>query len=367
MSVIRCNTPFCREPDTNSFTLGVLGEDVIDEILENAKITNPGPPVAVEIGGMLIEIEAHGRAFPGAKVIVKEWPESNKFAGGKRQFGGGGYNSARAAGSLFPCLQVNYLDSGSNPGAVDLPENVRSAGLNRRQTRVNRVFGNRDDKVILKSPIGSTSALVDDQTALIRLLARNIDGLLINSAKDADAVETLLAESITLGVPTAVVLTPSLSWEFYVQSVLPQATLVIASRDEVSAATGITADKSLAGIADVAATLAGIAPNALVLVTMGSRGAIGLRKGGAPFHVSLGTKHARGVRSLVAENPARVNGAGDAFAAGAAVAWFSGQTLAITPHDPISTTIAGNATALRWLGYPAPLSADDFIVNLLPA
>lgn len=103
------------------------------------------------------------------------------------------------------------------------------------------------------------------------------------------------------------------------------------------------------------------------MVTLGSRGvSVQGPEAERAYHVCLIPTRAAQVQDLVARDPMRVCGCGDAFAAGAfACLEGAGHLLlpaANAPRRSVLAAVAGCAAALRWLGYSPELSAVDFTV-----
>jgi sugar/nucleoside kinase (ribokinase family) len=106
---------------------------------------------------------------------------------------------------------------------------------------------------------------------------------------------------------------------------------------------------------------------------MGKRGVLSVAADSIePIHVELDNRTGVAVETqeVVRSRPARLCGAGDAFAGGVLVRRAFGWSLlsdagAFRPH--VQDALAGCAAALRWIGVSSRLAADAFDVRPLPS
>jgi sugar/nucleoside kinase (ribokinase family) len=128
---------------------------------------------------------------------------------------------------------------------------------------------------------------------------------------------------------------------------------------------------TVGGAASTAMRLARMAPRAEVHVTMGKRGVMSAAAGAAELvHVELDSRAEVAIEAqeIARERPARLCGAGDAFAAGVLVRRAFGRSLLSCPgtfRSHIDDALAGCASALRWIGVCSCLAADAFVVRPL--
>jgi len=115
-----------------------------------------------------------------------------------------------------------------------------------------------------------------------------------------------------------------------------------------------------------------MAPRAEVHVTMGKHGVLSAAAAAAEFvHVELDSRAEVAIEAqeIASERPARLCGAGDAFAAGVLVRRAFGGSLLSCPgaafRSHIDDALAGCASALRWIGVCSCLTAGAFVVRPL--
>lgn len=147
--------------------------------------------------------------------------------------------------------------------------------------------------------------------------------------------------------------------------------VLVGAFDELQFLTG-RSPVSIRGAAMSAARLREIVPDDEIHVTMGDLGVLSMAAGSDEMtHVMLGAHAgaAAEVRQIVEERPARLNGAGDAFAGGLLVRRAFGWSLVsgsgpFLPH--VQNALAACGSALRWIGVRSGLAANAFVVRALP-
>ena len=266
--------------------------------------------------------------------------------------------------------EIRHLDGKCFDASIasELPPLARTlAAL--RESPTNYVLSDGDDKRIFRPPLEPAGPLGAQQFADIQWLI-GAQTILVNSPKDEEPVGAIVDECTRTGSEIIFVLTPSLRAGF-LKSTLPEVPVLIGAFDDLQFLTG-RSPVSIGGAAMAAARLRVMAPNAEIHVTMGSLGVLSMAACSDEMtRVVLGAHAgaASEVRRIVKERPARLNGAGDAYAGGLLVRRAFGWSLlagsgALLPH--VRAALAGCASALRWIGVRSGLTTDAFVVRPLP-
>jgi hypothetical protein len=308
-----------------------------------------------------------------SKITLPAIPEGFQRNISKSRAGGGAMNSRIAAESVGADLgqtnEIRYLDANKRDGLIESEAPPPIRYLNLRECPCNYVLGNREDKWIFRSPIAPAGPLGPLQFSDIAWLCE-AQTVLVNGPKDKEPVQAVLAERDRWGFEVIFMVTPSLPAEF-LKRVLPAAGVVIGAWDELQFLTG-ESPVSVAGAALTAVRLRTMAPRAEVHVTMGKRGVLSMAADSTEaVHVELDVRAsvAAEAREIVRERPARLCGAGDAFAGGVLVRRAFGWSLLSGPwafRSHIADALAGCASALRWIGVSSALTVSAFDVRSLP-
>jgi hypothetical protein len=350
---------------------GAYGNSNRDEYLWTTKVTHRNG--TLEIG--LFDRSNHCLPAPEkpSKITLPMIPESFQCNVSKRRPGGGAVNSRIAAElvglELGGTNEIRLLDANKRDGLIEseTPPPVRY--LNLRECPCNYVLGDRDDKWIIRSRIEPAGPLGPRQFDDISWLCE-AQTILVNGAKDQEPVEAITAERGRRGFDLIFMLTPSLPAAF-LKRVLPAADVVIGAWDELQFLTG-DSPATVGGAALAAGRLRRMAPDAELHVTMGKRGVLSMAAGSIePVHVELDNHADVAVETqeIVRERPARLCGAGDAFAGGVMVRRAFGWSLlsggrVFCPH--VLDALAGCASALRWIGVSVGVAAGAFGIRSLP-
>jgi sugar/nucleoside kinase (ribokinase family) len=165
------------------------------------------------------------------------------------------------------------------------------------------------------------------------------------------------------------VATPSLP-PLFLKNILPLASVVIGAWDDLQFLTGDT-PVTIAGARTMAARLRHVAPDADVHITMGDRGVISMPARSLDcVHVELLRNSAAAVetRAVIARGPARLCGAGDAFAAGVMVRRAFDWSLMCGVNGygrHVHDALGGCTSALHWIGIPC-VGVDAFTIRSIP-
>jgi sugar/nucleoside kinase (ribokinase family) len=159
--------------------------------------------------------------------------------------------------------------------------------------------------------------------------------------------------------------TPALPGALIANEVIPAAQAVFAAYDEIPRLLGEGFDSTPLGALRALRHIRGLAPRAAAFITLGKDGVLASAPGGCECHIALCPGPSAAIQACVALDPARTNGAGDAFLAGAAAFYAEGASLVegITQSSSNPTVAAGIsacAAAVRWMGYQPTLTAGDF-------
>ncbi|MGJ5814517.1 hypothetical protein [Paludibaculum fermentans] len=280
--------------------------------------------------------------------------------------GGGGPNSVMGAMRAVPDLKVRYLES-TRPDevvtrALSFPT-VDMEALNLRATPRNAILGGAD-KLILKSALEEGQRLGDGHFARVDWVA-DCSWVLANSLKDREILVRLAEKARAGATRLCIVFTGSPSPEFTWRHVLPCASAVVGASDEVPAVMFWRVRAGLPGAIRTFRRLQAGARAAMIFVTMGADGVLaGGPYRGCAYHVRLSPVVWERLQSLVASDPTRLSGVGDAFAGGLAAYLVSGRSTAgcfTALPAPAAAAAAGTSAAARWLGFGGPLRASDFL------
>ncbi len=357
---------------TRSMTrwLGVVGNLAKDYYLPRGHVHTKNGATVVVTEANQYEVHPRGVVIAGAKVTVDRLPSELLAGATSERLGGGGFNSLCALKLIGGQLSVRYVD------ACRLDDSIGQAvggpttevhGLGLREIPSNAIVGDRETKIILKSPIENFfSTLGARQTHVLAKLTE-CEGILLNSVKDKMVVEAILKAASASGTCLHFVLTESLPLDF-TRWLLERTQLsVVANWDQVAYVTGEQAEKTVSGCRKVLSWFRHNAPQCDVFLTMSSLGALVAKAGDASvWHARLRPDIGEEV-SRVAALGRRVCGCGDAFAAGVLAERQVGASLLqddgkVYPEE-VKWNLAGNAAAVRWLGYERKLSGEDFVIQ----
>jgi hypothetical protein len=351
---------------------GAYGNSNRDEYLWATKVTHSNGSLKINLfDGSIRVFQVPARP---AKITLPAIPPEFRRNVAKSRPGGGAVNSRIAAESVGNAFgeanEIRYLDANGRDDliAAEVPPPVRC--LNLRACPRNYVLGDAEDKRIFRSPVEAARPLGRPQLADIAWFCE-AQTILLNSPKDQEPVATILAQRARRRFEVILMLTPSLPVEFLRRVALPAADVVIGAWDELQFLTG-DSPVTVEGAALTALRLRRMAPRAEVHVTMGRRGVLSMAAGSTePVHVELGVRAGAALEAqrIVRERPACLCGAGDAFAGGVMARRAFGRSLfsgggALRAH--VQDALAGCASALRWIGISAGLSAGAFDVRSLP-
>lgn len=350
---------------------GAYGNSNGDEYLRTTKCTHSNGSLKID----LFDGSSQSLQVPAkpSKITLPSIPDEFRRNVSKSRAGGGAVNSRIAAESVGVDLgntnEIRYLDANRRDGLIEseVPPPVRC--LNLRACPRNYVLGNREDKWIFRSPIEPAGPLGPPQFTDIAWLCE-AQTILVNSPKDQEPVAAIVAQRGRRRFEVILMLTPSLPAEFLFHVALPAADVVIGAWDELQFLTG-ESPVTVGGAASTAMRLARKAPRAEVHVTMGKRGVMSAAAGAAELvHVELDSRAEVAIEAqeIARERPARLCGAGDAFAAGVLVRRAFGRSLLSCPgtfRSHIDDALAGCASALRWIGVCSCLAAGAFVVRPL--
>ncbi len=285
-----------------------------------------------------------------------------------KRFGGGGYNSSVEMARITPEIEIRYSDSGM--WNAELETDLAAHQIYYRSRALYPILDNVvtgdpqvKDKLVFKSaaPWANESPF-EDQFEWIS------EGgtVLINSDKHRAWVTRLASAAARHIVDLHVVLTPSLSGDYLIDTLIPHARVVVAGLDELGAALGVAVRNSLEGGLDALRMLAERAHSPVIHLTLGKEGAlVSDPEEMAVFHVRLNSAKSQEVRAHLRDHSG-VCGCGDCYAGAATLYSVTGRSvfgdLALSKSRFVSASIAGCAAAVRRLGYNGTLCPHDFVV-----
>jgi sugar/nucleoside kinase (ribokinase family) len=350
---------------------GAYGNSNRDEYLWTRKVTHTNGTLTIDLfDGSSQSLRVPERA---SKITLPTIPEEFQRNISRSRPGGGAVNSRIAAQlvglELGETHEIRLLDANERDHLIESQTPPPTRYLNLHACPRNYVLGSRDDKWIFRSPIGPADPMGPAQFDGIEWL-REAHTILINGPKDVEPVKAIIAERDRHEFDLILMLTPSLP-EAFLKSILPAADIVIGAWDELQFLTG-DSPVTIDGAVRTVERLRRMAPLAELHVTMGKRGVLSVAADSSePVHVELNgcTGVAVETQEVVQSRPARLCGAGDAFAGGVLVRRAFGWSLlsdagAFRSH--VQDALAGCASALRWIGVSSALAMEAFDVRSLP-
>jgi hypothetical protein len=226
--------------------LGIVGNATVDCFLPQATIKRRNGKVEVECGAQRYEFHPRDSACPGAKVNVAALPSELLAQRQKTAYGGGAFNSYATFRSIAPETRVHYFDTCLVDQALEAqlknaPTEVFFGGLHPIPTSA--VLGEGGDKTIFKYPllIGPNSEV---SAAYLDRLA-GCDAILANSVKDIRLMSRLASRAAGHQLRLYVVLTESLPSDFVNETLLPAASCLVISWDDVMFIGGVRVRKTV--------------------------------------------------------------------------------------------------------------------------
>ncbi len=353
------------------FSLGIVGNATVDCYLPQATIKRSNGKVEVKCGAQEYEFHPRESASPGAKVNVAALPPELLAQGQKTAYGGGAFNSYAAFRLIAPETRVLYFDTCSTDKGLEAQLNsatteVFFGGLHPIPTSA--VLGERGDKIIFKYPLVIGPDMQVSAAYLDRLAG--CDAILANSAKDIRLMSHLASRASRSQLRIYVVLTGSLPPDFVNETVLPAASYLFISWDDVMFIGGVHVRKTVDNALHILNCLRDRARAAMIFLTLGSDGVVISQADRATVtHVYLNpqARLSAEMKALVAGHPTHVCGCGDAFAAGAFADLETQQSLLVKKGNDypqeVRAALSGCAAALRWLGYDGRVSEEEFMVS----
>jgi sugar/nucleoside kinase (ribokinase family) len=352
-------------------SLGIVGNATIDCYLPQAIIKRSNGKVEVKCGAQEYEFHPRESASPGAKVNVAALPLELLAQGQKTVYGGGAFNSYAAFRLIAPETRMLYFDTCS--ADKELEAQLKSAttevffgGLHPIPTSA--VLGEMSDKIIFKYPL-----VIGQDMEVSAAYLKHLDGcdaILANSAKDIRSMSHLASRASRRQLRLYVVLTGSLPPDFVNERILPAASCIFISWDDVMYIGGVRVRKTVDKALHILNCIRDRARASMIFLTMGSDGVVVAQTDRATAtHVYLDpqARLSAEMQALAADHPAHVCGCGDAFAAGAFADLETRQSLLVEednnyPRD-VRAALSGCAAALRRLGYDGPVSEEEFVVS----
>jgi len=338
----------------------VVGNAAIDEIVaENGKkkqliVGNAaidgiiGKKVHVKIGKYNVTLNYNGHRL---KIPVEKGPI---HSGGKftatidfyqkvhdmsriEQFGGGGYLSSTVLRKISE-HELFYLDIStpsldtSVPGK-SLADRLQSMNTNpyflsARPLPFNIVIGKREDKIIIKSRLGTTT-FGEYHAYLVNALTKSCDAMLFNSLKDEGLVDLLMKSPKKTKVG---VITSSLDPDYLLEKVIPNCICQF-NYDEfgyvVNPDHKVKGDENTrieSAVESIKRIRKDYNQHDHIYITLGKNGVL-CSDNSKVYHLKLKDRVLEEIQKVVIENPASTCGAGDAFGTGATWALLQGFSL----------------------------------------
>jgi len=346
--------------------LVVLGSVCQDVYPLQAHVCHGGPPARIDIDGRSFDIDVDGPALPGSKVVAEN-VEMLCSPSARIKPGGGSYISTKQLIKLLGnAAAIHYVDTSCGCRSISEglgDQDVQVSFLGRHEIPTNVVIGSGTDRIILKSRINFTVPTPGCPPNPIPGF-ENVDAILINSPKNVQDFQQIIGQAGNRPRLTCVI-TPSLPAWFLIDPVLSSGHTVILSEDELSSMAG----KSLPPyIQDGQAALELFSGfGVMCFVTLGKDGVL-VSADKDVYHIRLNQTTSACMQAQVRRSPERVNGAGDAFAAGVFSYIEAGCSLLPDPvlktyPIAVSGALAGCCAAINWIGYPNPVEIEDFDIT----
>jgi sugar/nucleoside kinase (ribokinase family) len=352
--------------------IAVVGESALDYLFPHANLTYKGRVAEVGLPSRAFRIVAETNIEPGLK-IPATIPDSLWVHAADSRPGGGYVNSSIAIKLIAPEMTLRCVD-GCRVDA-SLYRSLGYAGLDLRGLDLhdmprNAVFQDGDDRTIFKPQASSIGVLSEQQCETLRWSCA-CPCVLGNSIKHPTVIEFLARQANLRGSRLSIVLTKALPFDFMENTVLPTAGVLFASLDEIRDITGWRVEQTVESAFEIAFRLQRVAPIAVIYMTLGKDGVVVTAPDlESPCCVRLASGPWAEVQRLVAQDPARLCGAGDAFAGGATVYLECSSTLTRGldgRYEPaVNAAIAGCAASVRWIGLERSLGTTDFQVHRFP-
>ncbi len=346
---------------------GIYGNSNKDEYLRTRSVAHFGETLSITFS------DGSVRSFTvpnvPSKLTLERIPKEFLRNVSASRPGGGAVNSRIAVDLISEevgeIIEARLLDANRIDGLIEthVPGPIRYLDL--RPCPANYVLGTRDDKWIFRSQIAEARSLDSRQHELIRWLLTS-GTILINGAKDIEVVDYIVKSFDRRWCQLIFMLTPSLPATF-LKRILPAATTIIAAWDELQPLIG-ECPVTIEGMVFAAARLRELTDAELHL-TMGRYGVLSAGVGSwDPIHIRLhqGSDLDIDTQALVRDYPARLCGAGDAFAAGVLASVAFGHSLLTDGNQlpaHIQNALAGCASALRWIGVLSDFHNDYFAIR----
>lgn len=286
--------------------------------------------------------------------------------------GGGGPNSVRAA-ALMDFRRILYLESCSEEElltrSLSYPH-VKVRYLALRRAPRNIILDAVLERLICRSLLGPAGPFGRREADLLNRCLQS-RCTLANSIKDMEIAQRVAAAARSGSTELVWVLTSAFQPDFHQRVMMPVATILIVSADEVACCVGGGVPMTVSGALEAIDAMRNFAPHAIILVTLGGEGVVASAPYCGALHIRLSRSSTAwvGTERLVAADPACLTGAGDAFAAGAAYYRAFGRSLLPWLGAPSAegTALAGCALAVRWIGRIGPLNRSDFDLRVVAA
>lgn len=350
--------------------IGITGNAALDGLFPHVTYEVQNRKVIIRTRTQTYVVETEGRLRPGDKIrgsIPKElWSLVGDF-----RLGGGGPNSCRACKLAHPAVPIRYLEACAPHEYIqrrlDYP-GLHTRFLELNEVSMNIVLGTPSNRAIVKAAPAPAYNFGPEHVSGLDWLAES-GFILGNSIRRIEVAEYLTMAAAEGKIVLHVVLTPYLPPDFVTSRWLREANVVYASQDEIGRVMGWEIDPSLAGAVEVVGRLRPLAQRAVIYLTRGDDGVVVSMPDQADcVHVRLGRDWDQ-IQAHVARDSTVLCGAGDAFAAGAALWWRTGYSLlgdGSAAHPPaVTAAIAASALAVRWSGWLKTLCGSDFTVRAL--
>ena len=362
----------------------VAGNATLDAHLEGiVRIEQPNRVVVTSVDNSyyfkrVFEIE-DGPITPGykhrVKIDITAYPRGleDYIRGLKNQLmpGGGDINTSTSLmnrADFDSDISIIFLDMSQRETLLVTHLNqlgIQHHFFNYRPVPVNAIIGGRDDKLILKGPMLPREKLRDEDKGVIDRLVEDVQGVVINSAKDESFVDALISSAERRDIPLYFMVTPSLDKDFVFTRVLP-AGITITSHEDLAKLHGhdpLSYNKDQ--LFDMAVQYArqfrkdGFDRYG-TFVTLGSNGVLYFDGKTYLSHTRLKEDQAELVFNSASSRFGSTNGAGDTFAGAVAMNYLETKGFSI---DEIAKR--ASKAAIRHIGYEGPIQSSSFVTRTL--
>jgi hypothetical protein len=217
-------------------------------------------------------------------------------------------------------------------------------------------LGDRSDKVIVKSPVKNSTLQESDLHIVHDFLQRyQFQRIIMNSVKDQKIAELVVTQPWVMAVVTT-----SLDPGFVKSRIVPSCCTQF-NYDEFGYVMEhpIEGDENTnleAAIQDIERLRMDFHPRYPIFVTLGRNGVL-MADENKTYHIKLDPELSPRLQEHIASNPARVCGAGDAFAAHAFLAMKRGAS-------PVEAAINACLHAIKYMGY-SRVRPSEFVTREL--